>query len=186
MAAACIVAACALIGCGDKTPEWTEIDASTAASRRATAERARDALASELVRELTAAIANGDVAKGITVCKSRAPAIAEQVAKQHGVTIGRTSMRLRNPTNRAPQWATKAIAQAEAKPRFFEDGADKTLGALFPILLGPQCVVCHGKDEELAPAAKSALSEHYPDDQATGFSPGDLRGWFWVEVPRSD
>jgi hypothetical protein len=28
-----------------------------------------------------------------------------------------------------------------------------------------------------------ALAARYPDDRATGFAPGDLRGWFWVEVP---
>jgi hypothetical protein len=30
---------------------------------------------------------------------------------------------------------------------------------------------------------KEALAEHYPEDQATGFQEGDLRGWFCIEVP---
>ena len=30
---------------------------------------------------------------------------------------------------------------------------------------------------------KVALDEQYPDDQATGFNVGELRGWFWVEFP---
>jgi len=30
---------------------------------------------------------------------------------------------------------------------------------------------------------REQLSTHYPDDAATGYQAGDLRGWFWVEVP---
>jgi hypothetical protein len=30
---------------------------------------------------------------------------------------------------------------------------------------------------------KQTLAKEYPDDQATGFEEGDLRGWFWIEVP---
>jgi len=29
------------------------------------------------------------------------------------------------------------------------------------------------------------LAAKYPMDQATGFKEGDLRGWFWIEVPPS-
>jgi hypothetical protein len=31
----------------------------------------------------------------------------------------------------------------------------------------------------------AAHAAKYPKDQATGFKEGDLRGWFWVEVPPS-
>ena len=30
---------------------------------------------------------------------------------------------------------------------------------------------------------KEALAASYPADRATGFREGDLRGWFWIEVP---
>ena len=60
---------------------------------------------------------------------------------------------------------------------------EANVGALFPIPLQPQCVVCHGKPEQLAEGVAAALAKRYPDDAATGFAPGELRGWFWVEVP---
>ena len=28
------------------------------------------------------------------------------------------------------------------------------------------------------------LKQSYPDDQATGFATGDIRGWVWAEVPK--
>ena len=45
------------------------------------------------------------------------------------------------------------------------------------------CLGCHGKS--IAPEVKAKLAELYPEDKATGFSEGDLRGAFVVtrEVP---
>ena len=31
---------------------------------------------------------------------------------------------------------------------------------------------------------QAVLAKEYPADQATGFKENDLRGWFWVEVPK--
>jgi hypothetical protein len=43
------------------------------------------------------------------------------------------------------------------------------------------CLVCHG--ETLAPEIAAQIAAQYPEDQATGFADGDLRGVFWVEFP---
>ena len=45
----------------------------------------------------------------------------------------------------------------------------------------PGCLACHGA--QVAPAVRAAIAAHYPDDAATGFAVGDLRGGLWVEVP---
>jgi hypothetical protein len=34
----------------------------------------------------------------------------------------------------------------------------------------------------LAFDVKEKLATFYPQDQATGFSAGELRGWFWIEL----
>jgi hypothetical protein len=31
---------------------------------------------------------------------------------------------------------------------------------------------------------RAELDELYPHDRAVGYRTGDLRGWFWVEVPK--
>ena len=54
-------------------------------------------------------------------------------------------------------------------------------GYVEPIRLLPQCLACHG--EQIAPDVAARLHELYPDDQATGFAVGDLRGVFWIEYP---
>jgi hypothetical protein len=37
--------------------------------------------------------------------------------------------------------------------------------------------------DQLSPEVRAALAEQYPDDQATGFEVGDLRGAFIVTGP---
>jgi mono/diheme cytochrome c family protein len=52
-----------------------------------------------------------------------------------------------------------------------------------PITISAQCLACHGARDRLAPGVADALAKLYPKDNATGYDDGDLRGWFWVEVP---
>lgn len=54
---------------------------------------------------------------------------------------------------------------------------------MLPIKLKKACLTCHGPADTIAADVKSKLAELYPTDDATGFSEGDLRGWFWIEVP---
>ena len=60
--------------------------------------------------------------------------------------------------------------------------------SLYALRIGPGhfqklCLGCHGKS--IAPEVKAKLAELYPEDKATGFSEGDLRGAFVVtrDVP---
>lgn len=140
---------------------------------------ARNELASSLFAELSGAIKASGHADAIGVCQERAPAIAEEVGAAHNVRIGRTSARLRNPSNGAPTWAAGLI-DAEANEQFEARGGDH-LRALFPIVIAPPCMACHGPADGLAGGVAAALSERYASDQATGYAQGDLRGWFWVE-----
>ena len=186
LAAAAAVSGCGDNGADDRATDWRPlVGEPTAAQTRQqeVGDDARMALASTLLGELTKALANGPPVDAIGFCKDHAPAFAQSTAEQHGVRIGRTSHRLRNPDNTAPSWAQRAVAAAgPATPAAFV-GPEGELGLLQPILLMPQCSQCHGQPDELAAGVADALQQLYPDDRATGFAPGELRGWFWVEVP---
>jgi hypothetical protein len=143
---------------------------------------ATNALASELMGELSAALDEGGPAAGITVCREKAPMVAAHVSDLYGIEIGRTSHRLRNPDNRAPAWAEPFVAVLEEDPTYVA-GPDGELGALLPIRLKAECQMCHGPAETIDDEVMTAINEVYPRDQAVGFKEGDLRGWFWVEVP---
>jgi len=146
---------------------------------------ATNALASEMMAELMAALDEGGPAGGIRVCREKAPAVAANVSETYGVGIGRTSNLLRNPANVAPEWATPYI-QAGVEDPTWVGGPAGELGALLPIRLKAECQMCHGPAEMIDPGVAAAIAEFYPDDQAVGFSEGDLRGWFWVEAPPGD
>jgi hypothetical protein len=143
---------------------------------------AREALFNELSTRLLAAMSNGGPAKAIEVCSKLAPKLAKEVGEQHQVSIGRTALRLRNENNRPPAWAEPLLKDLPTKP-VVQDLENGSTGVLFPILLKVQCLTCHGSDDKIAAEIRTELARLYPNDKATGFQEGDLRGWFWVEVP---
>jgi len=133
----------------------------------------------ELKAALVGALAKGPEA-AIEVCAKEAPAIAQR-ASHDGVTVGRTSLRLRNPANVPPTWAEAALPSLTA-PRVFDLGGGRA-GYLEPIKLDELCTTCHGT--AVAPELQARISERYPGDRATGFPVRDVRGAFWVE-PRGN
>jgi len=46
---------------------------------------------------------------------------------------------------------------------------------------GEGCLKCHGQN--IAPEITAKLKENYPDDKATGFKLGDVRGAFSIIQP---
>lgn len=146
---------------------------------------AKDKLFQSLLGELTESMGKHGPAKSIAVCKTRAPEIATSIGKEAGVQIGRTSFKLRNDSNTAPEWASTFVNSKIEQPvevALANDG----LGVLLPIRLKATCTLCHGTAEQVQPDVKAALISNYPNDTATGFAEGDLRGYFWIEVPSAN
>lgn len=186
LAALCVLG---LSACGNQPAGWQDValaelsDTQRAQADRATA--ARDLMFQRLFARLKAAVAEGGGVGAIAVCREDAPRIAQEVAQEAGLRIGRTSHRLRNPANVAPDWARTLIEQRADAPRY-RVHPDGRLGALLPIPTAKRCLTCHGALESIAAPVRDALAENYPEDAATGFAEGDLRGWFWLEVPAKE
>ena len=144
----------------------------------------------ELKTALKAAIGSGGLANGVQVCKDQAPLIAEKWSTD-GWQIGRTSLKVRNSNNSADDWEQQIL----------QDFADKLAGGsnpaqlkhaeiissdntevfryMQPIMLDTLCVACHGS--QLAEPVKQQIQQHYPNDLATGYQPGELRGAFTLQ-----
>lgn len=123
----------------------------------------------------------------ISACKVQAPEITNALAVE-GVQIGRTSHRLRNPDNTAPEWANIALKtylqdETDRAPRVVSL-ADNREGYVEPITIKPLCLACHGSS--LAPGVAAEIQVMYPDDEATGFELDDFRGVYWVEYPADE
>lgn len=172
----------AALAAGDWRPVAPEALTPSQAEQRSRAEAAREAMFQRLMTRLKTAMEAEGPSGAIEVCRKEAPEIAKQVRKEHGLKIGRTSFKLRNPRNSPPRWARPDVRQRTAEPRFLAH-PDGRLAALLPIRLKQECLKCHGDPTTMPAEVKEVLERRYPGDQATGFREGDLRGWFWVEVP---
>ncbi|MFN3714405.1 MAG: DUF3365 domain-containing protein [Alcanivoracaceae bacterium] len=136
----------------------------------------------QLMQALQQGMADG-VVPAIDICRVQAPAIAEGLAGE-GVAMGRSSHRLRNPANAPEPWQQQWLDYylgSEDRIAGITDLGDGRAGYVEPIVTAPLCLACHGLD--LSADVTAALQLHYPDDQATGFQGGDLRGIFWVTMP---
>jgi hypothetical protein len=139
--------------------------------------------------EMAAEMARGGVADAIAVCSEKARAITAALSDNTGLEIGRSSPRLRNPKNQPPPWLASFVASLDGKraaevPAQLFDLGDR-VGVVRPIPTAKVCTNCHGATENLDPKAMAHLRQLYPNDRAVGFTTGDLRGVFWVEVPKS-
>lgn len=137
----------------------------------------------ELKQALMAGMQKGPT-NAISVCKVQAPAIEASLSVE-GVKLGRTSHRLRNPDNRAPEWVNEVLQaylseNSNRQPHVVPLANDRE-GYVEPITIKPICLACHGKS--LAPDVATQINRMYPEDEATGFEIGDLRGVYWVEYP---
>lgn len=121
--------------------------------------------------------------EAINTCHLKAPQISQALSGED-IRLGRTSERLRNAANRPPRWVKpllRSMSSGLRKPGPVVVALPQDRrGYVEPIMVQPLCLSCHGKN---LPADVSArIKELYPDDQATGYEPGDFRGLFWLEV----
>lgn len=151
-------------------------------SREEKAITAKDELFKRLSGRLAEVMQSDGPIAAIEVCSREASEIAKTVGDEHGVTIGRTALKLRNSANAPPDWVQPLIIKPKDEPQFIELANGHT-GALLPIKLKAKCVTCHGPADEIADEVKTQIAKLYPTDSATGYKEGDLRGWFWVDVP---
>lgn len=151
------------------------------------------AFSKELRERLMEAMQAGGPVEAIAVCNVAAPQIAESHSEARGWSVGRTSLKVRNPGNVPDAWERGVLQQFEARRAAGEDpaavefaevvdrGGAKVFRYMKAIPTAEPCLACHGSN--LAPEVAAKLSQLYPQDTATGFAAGDLRGAFTIEQP---
>jgi len=142
-----------------------------------------------LVGHVKKGMKSGGPVKTIAVCNQIAPAVAATLSKKHGVELGRTSLKLRNPSNAPDEWEKNVLMKFEQrkaagekvktlayKEIVMEDGKQyfRMMKAI-PTAKKP-CLMCHGG--KVKAGIENQLSKLYPDDKARGYKAGDIRGAF--------
>lgn len=143
-------------------------------------------LQQRLGKVLMTTIQNEGHIAAISVCNEQAPAISDAVSQDLNLHVGRTALRVRNSDN-APSARQEQVLKAfvaqwqrssnDVPSKQYTDTDGKTVW-MKAIVMQPQCAACHGSD--IKPALKQAITARYPNDQATGFSIGDIRGAFVI------
>lgn len=144
-----------------------------------------------LKKTLVGAMTEGGPVHAIGACNVQAPGLAQQAADASGWSVGRTSLKLRNPDNAPDAWELATLKEFEsrkaagekpaaiAKAEVVDENGQKTFRFMKAIGTADVCLNCHGGELKQAVAAK--LDELYPADQARGFSKGDIRGAFTLK-----
>ena len=143
----------------------------------------------QLKGELQSAMKAGGPVNAINVCNEKAPTIAKNLSDKYGWDIARTSLKTRNASNAPDAWETKVLNEFEArkakgekvKPMAYFEAVDNSFRFMKAIPTGEVCLKCHGGN--IAPPIKAKLQKLYPDDKATGYKLGDIRGAFTITQP---
>lgn len=139
---------------------------------------------------LGAAMGGGGPVAAIGVCTNEAQLLTATVGAEAGVTVGRSSLRTRNPANIPPDWVATWLAQqgerkAEGVSPYsgIEQGpTGKVARVIRPIAIEQACLTCHGDPKAMNPGVLAILKDKYQDDVAKGYQVGDLRGALWAEA----
>lgn len=144
--------------------------------------------------KLVAAMEEGGPVNALGVCNIEAPEIARQVSTDRGVKVSRVSLKNRSLMGEPSEWQTTVMNDFEARKAAGEDAGKlefsevveydgKSLLRYMKAIPAGQdvCMKCHGTN--IAPDVQAKLNELYPNDKATGFSVGDIRGAFVVLQP---
>ncbi|MFP3874483.1 MAG: DUF3365 domain-containing protein [Thiohalophilus sp.] len=165
----------------------------TADQKAAHVEQSREAVKQffgKLKGELQAGMKAGGPVNAIEVCSEKAPDIARQVSEKNDLKIGRTSLKPRNSDNAPDEWEKSVLREFEQrkadgenpgkmeKHAIVEQDGQQHFRYMKAIPTGELCLKCHGS--ELDPGVSAKLEKLYPEDRATGYSEGDLRGAFTI------
>lgn len=186
-----------LVGCSgetnDEPPAPVEAVQVEVAPERVAAEAAALAKGSQAVNQVSStfstrlheAMASSGLDGAVQVCSEEAQGMTALAGASTGAKVGRVGTRLRNPNNTGPDWVQAYLKSVEGKVAADAPGLSEVHGdtarVIKPIAVQSTCLSCHGSD--IDPGVQAVLSERYPEDKATGYREGELRGVIWAEVP---
>ncbi len=155
-----------------------------------------DSIATEaqriLLMNVSQAIQNAGPAGAVDFCNVHAMPLTDSVSAMHKVNIQRLSDKNRNPENAIISETDKEAwlqiktmmkdTAVKQKQLVLQQGSSIYYYKAIPLGM-PACLSCHGvKGENILPETQQAINSKYPDDKATGYSIGELRGVWKIKM----
>lgn len=157
---------------------------------------AGDKLTKELIKNLEPKLQHEMKTNGLiaatSFCHTNALVLTEEVNLRQieGLSVKRISLKERSPANIPSVEQAKVLAsmqqllQQKTLPEYIIEEGPKGYTYYKPLVIKKEaCLKCHG-DISKNPELSAFLKEHYPEDKATGYKMGDLRGAIIVEIKK--
>ncbi len=171
----------------------TELDDKTRTELIEKGTRISTKLSGALQQKLSSEIQENGLVEAIKYCTVHALPLTDSLSNEEHVRISRVSHNNRNPKNTINpdevELSKKYISQLEQRAPLAPTIVTKDGQHIFysPIIISmPTCLKCHGKTgSDIDPQVMQVLQEQYPNDKATGFEMGQLRGLFKIEFDKN-
>ncbi|MCP4605011.1 MAG: DUF3365 domain-containing protein [Proteobacteria bacterium] len=117
-----------------------------------------------------------------------ARAIAAKFSRNNRLTLRQISNKYRNIANKSDAYESEILSKMAAAPDVWKDkvhaekvinGDSATMRYIRPLFVKKACLSCHGSPQTVP----EFITKKYPDDLATGFREGELRGAVSVQWP---
>ena len=142
-------------------------------------------LAQNLKKTLVNAIKTRGLVGAVEQCNIEAPIISQNISTKN-LKVSRIAIKNRNLKNKANfeqeevlKFFEQEISLGKSPKNLFKVLETKdSIQYLKPIVTGNVCLACHGSN--VSGDLKAKIKKLYPNDLATGFEEGSLRGAFLV------
>ena len=182
------ITAMTFVGCGNKQEELTETEQTEYLEKgQDLATETQKVLGSNLMK----AINEGGPINALEFCNIQAYPLTDSMATALKAHITRVTDKPRNQANMANKDELTYIASVKEKLGAGEQVSpeisvmDGKVTGYYPIITNQMCMQCHGSEnDQINEETLAKINELYPNDQATGYGVGELRGIWVVEMDR--
>lgn len=145
-----------------------------------------------LLKNLTHAIEENGTVGALAFCNENAIPLTEEGSKAHGAEAHRLTDKNRNPNNilsteidkKAWSKISQVMGDKDISPKHWVGKEGDAVYYYKAIPLGmPTCLSCHGNiNSDIEVETLREITMRYPNDKATGYEMGQLRGIWKVQL----
>lgn len=142
-----------------------------------------------LLMNVSAKMKEGGAVHAVDFCSEKAVFLTDSLSNKHH--IQRVSNKNRNPNNAISSeldkkaWdeiSTLMGDSSKEKHLILQEGNEVYYYKAIPLGM-PTCLACHGNPQaEITPEALQIISQKYPNDKATNYKMGELRGLWKIKI----
>lgn len=132
-----------------------------------------------LLANVMQAMKSGGPSFAITYCSEKAMTLTDSLGKTYNCRIQRISDKYRNTANKPTKTDSDILSKMNLLSPMIPMVLWENNNAVYykPIKIAmPACLKCHGSVENIDAKTLEIIRKKYPDDLATNYKEGDLRG----------